>query len=289
MLRDAVPEFEDLAVVRGRIAGRLSEVGRTIAVMSGKGGVGKSLVAVQLALALARRGLRAGLLDADLNSPSVAKMLGLRGAPLRTTSSGLRPVPGPLGVGVMSMDFFLQGAQPLAWDGAAGEGSGHRSEIEEAALGDLIGATEWGALDVLVIDLAPGPDRLPALVHLHPALSGAIAVTIPTEVSLLAVERSVRRAYEAGVTMLGLVENLASSVCAHCGAEGPLFQEAPVESIARDLDLPILARVPFDARLAGRADAGVAAEIDPVSAAHRAFEAFAERIALAAPTEEKPC
>jgi ATP-binding protein involved in chromosome partitioning len=289
MLHDAVPEFEDLAVVRGRIAGRLSEVGRTLAVMSGKGGVGKSLVAVQLALALARRGLRAGLLDADLNSPSVAKMLGLRGAPLRTTSSGLRPVPGPLGVAVMSMDFFLQGAQPLAWDGAAGEGSGHRSEIEEAALGDLLGATEWGALDALVIDLAPGPDRLPALVHLHPALSGAIAVTIPTEVSLLAVERSVRRAYEAGVTMLGLVENLASSVCAHCGAEGPLFQEAPVDAVARDLDLPILARVPFDARLAGRADAGVAAEIDPASAADRVFEAFAERVALAAPTEEKPC
>jgi ATP-binding protein involved in chromosome partitioning len=269
----AVPAFEDLAVVRGRVAGRLAEVGRTIAVMSGKGGVGKSFVAVQLALALAKRGLRVGLLDADLNSPSVTKMLGLRGAPLRATSSGLRPVPGPHGLAVMSMDFFLQGSQPLAWDGAGGEGSGQRSALEEAALADLLGSTEWGALDVLLLDLAPGPDRLPALVHLHPDLGAAIAVTIPTEVSLLAVERSVRRAYEAGVTMLGLVENLASSVCSHCGAEGPLFQEAPVDTLARQLDLPVLARVPFDPNL------GAAAQV---------LETLAEQLAQHALAEGKP-
>ena len=283
------PAFEELAVVRGRIAGRLADVGRTIAVMSGKGGVGKSLVAVQLALALSRRGLRVGVLDADLNSPSVAKMLGLRGAPLRATASGLRPIPGPLGIAVMSMDFFLQGSQPLGWDGASGEGSTQRSALEEAALADLLGSTEWGTLDVLVIDLAPGPDRLPALVHLHPDLDSAIAVTIPTEVSLLAVERSVRRAYEAGVPMLGLVENLASSVCAHCGAEGPLFREAPVDGIARQLDLPLLVRVPFDPQLAAAADAGMPGDGQLTNAAVRVFEALAEQVAQAALAEEKSC
>lgn len=256
MRGDATPAFEDLAVVRARIAERLSECPRTLAVMSGKGGVGKSFVVVHLALALARRGLRVGLLDADLNSPSIAKMLGLRGQPLRATSSGLRPIPGPLGIAVQSMDFFLQGTQPLEWDGPAGEGSGQRSALEESALADLLGATEWGARDVLLIDLAPGPDRLPALVHLLPALTAAIAVTIPTEISLLAVERSVRRAHDAGVAMLGLVENLASSVCARCGAEGPLFHEASTASIASQLDLTVLARVPFDARAAAAADAG---------------------------------
>ncbi|MCU0669172.1 MAG: ATP-binding protein [Myxococcota bacterium] len=224
--------------------------------MSGKGGVGKSFVAVHLALALARRGVRVGLLDADLNSPSVAKMLGLRGQPLRATASGLRPILGPLGIAVQSMDFFLQGTQPLDWDGPAGEGSGLRSALEESALADLLGATEWGVLDALLIDLAPGPDRLTALLHLLPALSGAIAVTIPTEVSLLAVERSVRRAYEAGVAMLGVVENLASSVCSQCGAEGPLFREASTDAIAAQLDLAVLARIPFDAGAAAAADAG---------------------------------
>jgi ATP-binding protein involved in chromosome partitioning len=256
MQRDATPAFENLAVVRARIAERLSECERTLAVMSGKGGVGKSFVAVHLALALARRGVRVGLLDADLNSPSVAKMLGLRGQPLRATASGLRPILGPLGIAVQSMDFFLQGTQPLDWDGPAGEGSGLRSALEESALADLLGATEWGALDVLLIDLAPGPDRLTALLHLLPALSGAIAVTIPTEVSLLAVERSVRRAYEAGVAMLGVVENLASSVCSQCGAEGPLFREASTDAIAAQLDLAVLARIPFDAGAAAAADAG---------------------------------
>lgn len=256
MQRDATPAFENLAVVRARIAERLSECERTLAVMSGKGGVGKSFVAVHLALALARRGVRVGLLDADLNSPSVAKMLGLRGQPLRATASGLRPIPGPLRIAVQSMDFFLQGTQPLDWDGPAGEGSGLRSALEESALADLLGATEWGVLDALLIDLAPGPDRLTALVHLLPALSGAIAVTIPTEVSLLAVERSVRRAHEAGVAMLGVVENLASSVCSQCGAEGPLFREASTDAIAAQLDLAVLARIPFDAGAAAAADAG---------------------------------
>jgi len=262
-LSSTEPALESIAVVRARIADRLADVARTIAVMSGKGGVGKSFVAVHLALALARRGARVGLLDADLNSPSVAKMLGLRGQPLRATASGLRPVPGPLGVAVQSMDFFLQGTQPLEWDGPAGEGSGVRSALEEAALGDLLGNTEWGPLDVLLVDLAPGPDRLPALAHLLPGLDAAVAVTIPTEVSLLAVERSVRRAYDAQVPMLGVVENLATAICTHCGEEGPLFHEASTERMAKQLDLAVLARIPFDARAAAAIDAGAPLSATP--------------------------
>ena len=275
----APPEFESIAVVRARIAERLGEVARTIAVMSGKGGVGKSFVAVHLALSLARRGARVGLLDADLNSPSVAKMLGLRGQPLRATSSGLRPVPGPQGLAVQSMDFFLQGTQPLEWDGPSGEGSTVRSALEESALADLLGSTEWGALDALVIDLAPGPDRLPALVHLLPSLDAALAVTISTEVSLLAVERSVRRAHDAGIRMLGVVENMATVVCAECGGEGPLFHEASTDRVARQLDLNVLARVPFDARAAAAVDAGEPA----AAAASGVFDKLAERVIALAP------
>jgi len=278
------PELESLAVVRARIADRLADAARTLAVMSGKGGVGKSFVAVHLALAAARAGARTGILDADLNSPSIAKMLGLRGQPLRATSSGLRPVPGPNGIAVQSMDFFLQGTQPLEWDGPAGEGSGVRSALEEAALADLLGNTEWGRLDLLVIDLAPGPDRLPALVHLVPALDAALAVTLPTEVSLLAVERSVRRAHEAGVPMLGLVENLATTVCAACGAEGPLFHEASTDAIARRIELPVLARVPFDARAAAAVDGGA-----PLADAFGGvFEKLAKRALAAASRRNVP-
>jgi ATP-binding protein involved in chromosome partitioning len=280
------PAFEDVATVRARIAARLEGVARSVAVMSGKGGVGKTLVAVNLALALARRGARAALLDADLNSPSVAKMLGLRGQPLRVARGGVRPTPGPLGVAVQGMDFFLQSNQALAWEGPEGEGSRFRSALEEAALADLLSETDWGERDVLVIDLPPGPDRLPALSQLLPALAGAIAVTIPTEVSLLAVERSLRRAQEAGVPVLGLVENLGGSVCAHCGAEGPLFREAPVDARARDLSLEVLARIPFDPALAEAADAGrplLAEPGLPRSPAVRAFEQLAERVSTWTP------
>lgn len=277
---EEVSPLEDLDLVRARIGERLASVARTVAVMSGKGGVGKSLVAVNLAAALARSGRRVGILDADLNSPSVARMLGVQGAPVRVTADGLRPNPGPLGLRVQSLDFFLQGNEPLAWDGAQGEGAPLRSWLEDAALGDLLGETVWGDLDVLVIDLAPGADRLPALARLLPRLTGALAVAIPTAVSRLAVERSVRRAFEAGVPMIGLVENLGSSVCAACGAEGPLFPEASVDELARELDLPLLARIPLDAKLAAAADAGrLFAEEAPDSPAAHAFATLAECVA----------
>jgi ATP-binding protein involved in chromosome partitioning len=283
------PAFEDVGAVRERIRERMERVEKTIAVMSGKGGVGKSAVAVNLALALAQRGARTGILDADLHGPSVAKMLGLRGQPVRIGQDGLRPTPGPLDLVVQSMDFFLQGSQALDWEGAGAEGAPLRSLFEEAAVADLLGGTTWGELDFLVIDLPPGADRLPALARLHPTLAGAIAVTIPTEVALLAVERGIRRAREAKIPLVGLVENMGSSVCAQCGAEGPLFHEAPVDRLAAETDLPVVARIPFDARLAAAADAGrpfldVAGRGSP---AGRALEALAARVAaFEAPEEE---
>jgi len=277
---------EDLASVRERIRERLSGVVRTTAVLSGKGGVGKSAVAVNLALSLARRGSRVALLDADFQGPSVAKMLGLRGQPLRVAPDGLRPARGPCELRVQSLDFFLQGAQALALEGDGGEGAPLRSALEEAVLADLLGGTVWGELDHLVIDLPPGADRLPALVRLVPGLTGGVAVTIPTEVALLAVERSVRRAHELAIPLIGLVANMAGAVCAACGAESPLFQEAPVERFARESDLPLLARIPFDPRIAAAADAGRPfVELGgPASPAARAFDQLAARVASFEPS-----
>ena len=203
---------------------RLAPVSRVIAVMSGKGGVGKSAVAVNLALALAQRGLEVGLLDADLHGPSVAQMLGLRGQPLRLAADEtLRPVPGPRGLRVQSMDFFLQGGQALDWEGEQGEAAALRSAMEQAALADLLACTDWGSLDALIVDLAPGSDRLPAFAQWVRRNVAALAITIPSEVALLAVERSLRRAHAARVPLIGLVENFASVVCPSCGAEGPLY------------------------------------------------------------------
>jgi ATP-binding protein involved in chromosome partitioning len=273
--------LEDIAAARARVESRLASVSRVIAVMSGKGGVGKSAVAVNLALALAQRGLEVGLLDADLHGPSVAKMLGLRGQPLRLVAGGtLRPVSGPRGLRVQSMDFFLQGNQPLDWEGEQGEAAALRSAMEQAALADLLASTEWGSLDALIVDLAPGSDRLPAFAQWVRSGVAALAITLPTEVALLAVERSLRRAWAARVPLIGLVENFASVVCPSCGAEGPLYREASVERLARNLALPVVARIPFDAKLAQAADQGQAyLEGEGArSAAGRAFGALAERV-----------
>jgi ATP-binding protein involved in chromosome partitioning len=154
------------------------------------------------------------------------------------------------------MDFFLQGNQALDWDGAQGEGATFRSAMEQAAIGDLLGRTDWGELDYLVIDLAPGADRLPALSQCLPPIAAALAVAIPTEVALLAVDRSLRRAREAGFPLIGLVENLGTSICSECGAEGLLFRETLEAEMVRDFDIDVLARIPFDANLSKAADRG---------------------------------
>ncbi len=277
------PAVEDAEVVRDRVRAALAGVSRVVAVMSGKGGVGKSAVAVNLALALAARGQRVGLLDADLHGPSVGLMLGLRGQPVRVQGEMLSPIPGPAGLAVQSMDFFLQGSQPLDWDGAGGEGALVRSALEQSALGDLLGRTRWGELETLVVDLAPGADRLPAFSQLVPFLSGTLAVTIPTDVALLAVERSIRRAHEARIPVIGLVENLGSAVCGACGVEGPLFREADLGVLARRLDVEIVARIPFDPELARAADQGRPFVLESGDTpAGRAFRALAARVVLRA-------
>ena len=190
--------LEDVEDVRKRVADGLTGVSRVVVVMSGKGGVGKRAVSVNLAEAMAMQGLSVGILDADLQGPTVAKMLGLRGRPVRVAGDlGLEPAAGPSGVVVQSMDFFLQGAQALDWDGRDGAGATLRSAFEHAALADLLGQTHWGELDLLVVDLPPGADRLPAFAQWLPGhLGEGLAVTIPTEVALLAVGRSLRRALD---------------------------------------------------------------------------------------------
>jgi len=288
--RARTPEFESHAEARARVAAGLAGVERVLCVMSGKGGVGKSAVAVHLALAFAQRGARVGLLDADLQGPSLAKMLGLRGRPLAVRSGALLPVAGPGGLAVQSMDFLLQGSQALDWDGPAGEGAVLRSALEHAALADLLAETRWGRLDLLIADLPPGADRLPALAQLVPGCE-ALAVTIPSEVALLAVERSLRRAREARIPLLGLVLNMASHVCPGCGLHAPLYGEARVEALARALDVPVVARIPFERELAEALDAGRPRPIGggKPTPSGAAFDELALRLAKRAEREENAC
>jgi ATP-binding protein involved in chromosome partitioning len=249
---------EQVVAQQGRLAARMASVRASVAVVSGKGGVGKSSITANLAAALAARGLRVGVLDADLNGPSMGKMLGVRGQTLRVAPDGVQPAVSAEGIRVLSMDLLLSGDDtPVVWE-APTQAEAHtwRGTMEGTALREFLTDTAWGALDLLLIDLPPGSDRLPTLLDLLPGLTGAVVVTSPSEVSHLVVRRAMTLARERGARLLGLIENMAGYVCLTCGAVGPLFDGPGGEATAARHGLPFLGRVPFDPRLAAAADRG---------------------------------
>ncbi len=250
---------EQVTEQANRVQARLASVRYVVAVMSGKGGVGKSSMTVNLAAALALEGQAVGILDADINGPSIAKMTGVRGYMPRVGESGMTPATGALGIKVMSIDLFLpQDGTPVLWNAPTQQDAyTWRGMMEMAALREFLADTAWGTLDVLLVDLPPGADKLPNLADVLPSLSGTIVVTIPSAVSQWVVARSITMAKEiVKRPVIGLVENMAAYVCAHCGQEEALFPIGHVEELAAEHDVPYLGRIPFDPRLAAAADDG---------------------------------
>jgi ATP-binding protein involved in chromosome partitioning len=266
-----------VAAQHARLAARLRDVAAIVAVVSGKGGVGKSSVTANLAGVFALDGARVGVLDADLNGPAMAKMLGVRGRRLVMGADGVEPPTNALGIRVISMDLLLaDDATPLAWD-APTQAEAHtwRGAMEANALREFLADTAWGALDVLLVDLPPGTDRLATIAGLVPALTGTVVVTIPPDVSHLVVRRSITVAAQAGAPVLGLVENMAG-----------LWPGPGGETLARAAGIPFLGQVPFDPALAVAADRGEAyVAVAPEAPAAAALRAIAARLraALAAP------
>lgn len=253
-----------------RLRRRLEPIRFIVAVVSGKGGVGKSTITGGLACAFALDGWRVAVLDADLNGPSMAKILGARGGRLQVVDNEIEPPVGILGIRVMSMDLLLPSdAAPLMWD-APTQAEAHtwRGTMEANAIREFLADTKWGALDVLVLDLPPGTDRLATVVSLVPGLAGTVLVTIPSDLSQLIVRKSITVARGAGVPVLGLVENMAG-----------LFPGPDAESLAREAGIPFLGAVPFDRELALAADRGEPfVQVRAESDAARALRAVADRI-----------
>jgi ATP-binding protein involved in chromosome partitioning len=245
---------------QARLRRQLTEVRRIVAIVSGKGGVGKSSVTANLAAAFALSGWSVGVLDADLNGPSMAKLLGVRGRALSTGAAGVEPPRSALGVRAMSMDLLLSGdATPLEW-AAPTQAEAHtwRGAMEAKAVREFLSETAWGRLDVLLIDLPPGTDRLRTLAGLLPVLHGTVVVTIPSEVAHLIVRKSITVAKRCGAPVLGLIENMAGYACPDCGAVGPLFAGPGGASLAAESGVPFLGAVPFDPRMAAAGDRGQA-------------------------------
>jgi ATP-binding protein involved in chromosome partitioning len=260
---------------------RMGRVARKILVMSGKGGVGKSMTTVNLALAFARAGHKVGLLDIDLNGPCVPAMLGLKGQHFALTPEGAVPPTGPLGIKVASMEFLLQPDAPVRWKGPMELSPVWLGLQEMSVIREFLADILWGELDYLFTDLPPGAaaDKPPVLAGYLPELDGAVIVTIPSEVATQVVKKSIVYARDLGIRVLGLVENMSGTVCHRCGAEEPLFS-GDAEKIAREMDVPFLGRVPFDRALGAAADRGEPL-LDPTLPSVRHFDAIAERLTQA--------
>jgi ATP-binding protein involved in chromosome partitioning len=246
-----------VAAQANRVQKRLASVKHTVAIMSGKGGVGKSSLTANLATALTLRGNTVGVVDADINGPTLAKMMGVRNATLEYAPTGVKPAITALGTKLISMDLLLaEDDAPVIWNAHSQKDAfTWRSTIEIGALREFISDTEWGALDYLLLDLPPGTDRLPNVAELIPNLGGVVVVTIPSEVSQLVVKKSVTMAKDIlNVPIIGIVENMAFYVCQHCGEEEPLFSAG--ESLDNVFQQASLGSIPFDPRLARASDNG---------------------------------
>jgi ATP-binding protein involved in chromosome partitioning len=252
--------LDQVLAQRARVAARLALVERVVVVLSGKGGVGKSYVTAAMALALARRALAVGVVDADLHGPTVPRLLDVDvRAPLAVLDDGVVPPTGRAGIRVMSTDLLLDEGRPLRWATEVGETHTWRGPAEASVLREFLADVRWGALAALLVDMPPDAGRLADLAALVPN-AAAVAVTIPTLESERAVARALDAARAAGLALAGIVENMSGYACARCDHVGPLFPGDAGVRLAESHGLPLLARLPFSVAPLDE----VATRLDPV-------------------------
>jgi ATP-binding protein involved in chromosome partitioning len=267
--------LEQVAEQRTRITDGLAGVRHLVAIGSGKGGVGKSTLTLHLAGALRARGLRVAILDADFNGPSQARMAGVQEALFVPGHARVALPRTSDGIGVFSMGSVIPESEALEFESAArGESHTWRATREFALLGEILGAFEWGTLDVLLFDLPPGAERTVQYAELLESRTSFLLVTIPSQVARGVVGRSVAALSKGPHRLLGYVENMSGYYCRDCDAIRPLF-DAPEAS---GLAIPCLGTLPFDPELARHCDRGI-----PFAALHdtpvgRGLEQIAQRL-----------
>ncbi len=227
-------------------ASKHNHVRNVIAVMSGKGGVGKSFVTSLLATALAREGNRVGVLDADITGPSIPKFFGLSGS-VMSEQKMLKPLESRLGIKVMSMNLLLPSEdQAVIW----------RGPMISKAITQLWGDVKWGDLDYLLIDLPPGTSDAALTIMQSLPLNGILMVTTPQSLSSMIVRKAVHMSQHVGVPTVGIIENMSYFVCPDCGSRQPIFGESHAEEVAQAAGAPVLARLPINPHIAMLCDQG---------------------------------
>ncbi len=264
-IRSRIPAF--IADPRQR---PLPEVANVIAVASGKGGVGKSTVAANLALALAAQGARTGLLDADIYGPSMPRMMGLSGERPTTADGKTLEPPRGHGLPVMSIGFLVDSDQPMAW----------RGPMVTQALSQMLADTRWGALDYLVVDMPPGTGDIQLTLTQRVPVSGAVIVTTPQEIALLDARKGLQMFRKVGVPVLGIVENMGLHRCPACGHESHVFDAGGGRALAERYGTWLLGELPLDGSIREQADSGRPTVVaDPDSPVAAAFHVIARRAA----------
>jgi len=246
-------------------------VRNVIAVASGKGGVGKSTVAVNLALALAAEGARTGILDADIYGPSQPTMLGLGNQkPESKDGKSIEPMRNH-GVQAMSIGFLIDPEQPMVW----------RGPMATQALEQLLRDTRWDDLDYLIVDMPPGTGDIQLTLAQKVPVTGALIVTTPQNVALLDARKGLKMFQKVNVPILGVVENMGLHVCSNCGHEEHVFGEGGGGRMAQDYDIALLGTLPLDASVRAQGDSGTPAVVaDPSGPTARIYRDIARRVAV---------
>ncbi len=272
-------EFDDVAVIlRTRITAHgvqrnlkpLDNVNNIVAIASGKGGVGKSTTAVNLALALAAEGANVGILDADIYGPSIPLMLGVSSEqPTSDDGKSMNPLSAH-GIQVMSIGFLIDADQPMVW----------RGPMVTQALNQMLQQTKWMDIDYLIVDMPPGTGDIQLTLSQQVPVSGAVIVTTPQEIALLDARKGLQMFRKVLVPVLGIVENMSTHICTKCGHEEPLFGSGGGAQLAADYEVELLGSLPLDLRIREQTDSGNPSVVaEPGEAPAAAYRATARRMA----------
>lgn len=237
-----------------KLVANMRAIKNKIMVMSGKGGVGKSTVAANLAAQLALKGFKVGLLDSDIHGPSIPKMFGIEDTRPEVDEKGIVPVPVTENLKVMSIALLLEDKDsPVIWRGPA----------KMAAIKQFLEDVSWGKLDYLIVDLPPGTGDEPlSIAQLIEKIDGAVVVTTPQDMALVSVRKSITFAHMLKVPVIGIVENMSGIICPHCDEKIDIFGKGGVEKAAKDFNVPVLAALPIDPTIAEIEDSGQVHTLD---------------------------